>query len=304
MNFKRIESIMPVLHLLLVILVMFIWGVNFIFVKIGLQEISPLLLCARRFLLAGVPAIFFIKKPDIPIKVIVLYGVFMFGLQFSFVFWGMCVGMTPGMASLIMQVQIFFSIFFAALFYGERPQWTQIVGAVVAFSGIAVVTFHFDKHVSLFGFLCLMVAAASWAVGNLVAKKVGTKNLLSVVVWGSFFICIPMFIVAYIVEGPERFVASYHHLTWNGIGALMYIVYLSTCVGYGAWNWLLARYPVNVIVPFSLLVPLVGIVSSVIVFGEAFQLWKLVACLLVISGLCINIFSARFLRLKVDAEAA
>ena len=295
---------MPIPHLLLVLLVVLVWGINFIFVKLALQDMSPLLLCALRFLLASIPAIFFIKPPKVTFKMILGYGFFMFALQFSLVFMGMYVGMTPGMASLIMQVQVFFSMFFAVLLFGEQPQFTQIFGALVSFAGIGIVAFHFDQHVSLLGFACILGAAASWGIGNLIAKKMHTTDLISVVVWGSFVICLPMFAAALLLEGPQSFVKSYQHITWTGVGSLMYIVYASTWLGYGVWNWLLGRYPVNVVVPFTLLIPLVGIISSVVVFGEPFQLWKLVACLLVISGLCINIFSARFFRLKVSSEAA
>ncbi|RUR07218.1 EamA family transporter [Legionella sp. km772] len=295
---------MPIRHFLLVLLVILVWGINFIFVKLGLQEISPLLLCALRFLLASVPAVFFVKPPKASILMIAAYGFFMFALQFSLVFMGMYVGMTPGMASLIMQVQVFFSMFFAVLWFGEQPQLKQIVGALVAFAGIAVVALHFDQHVSLWGFLCILGAAASWGIGNLIAKKIDTSNLIAVIVWGSFIICLPMFAAALVIEGPQSFLNSYQHLSWKGFGSLLYIVYASTWVGYGVWNWLLGRYPVSVVVPFTLLIPLVGIISSVLVFGEPFQLWKLLACLLVITGLCINLFSARLFRLKLRSEAA
>lgn len=295
---------MPIQHLLLVFVVILAWGINFIFVKIGLQEIPPLLLCALRFFLASIPAIFFVKPPKASLWLVAAYGLFMFALQFSFVFLGMYVGMTSGMASLIMQVQVFFSMFFAVFLFGEQPQLKQIFGALVAFAGIGVVALHFDQHVSLLGFLCILAAAAAWGIGNLIAKKINTDNLISVIVWGSFIICLPMFAAALAIEGPQSFVSTYHHITWKGIGSLLYIVYISTWIGYGLWNWLLGRYPVSVVVPFTLLIPLVGIISSVLVFGEPFQLWKLVACLLVITGLCINIFSARLFRPKLRSEAA
>jgi O-acetylserine/cysteine efflux transporter len=295
---------MPIPHLLLVLLVILIWGINFIFVKLGLQEIPPLLLCALRFLFASVPAVFFIKPPDLPVKTVAAYGLFMFALQFSLIFISMHVGMTPGMASLIMQVQVFFSLFFAAIIFGERPKATQIFGALVSFAGIGIVAFHFDQNVSLLGFLLILGSAASWGVGNLIAKKLKPNHLISVVVWSTFIICLPMFALSLIFEGPASLVSTYHNITWKGFGSLLYIVYASTWLGYGAWNWLLGKYPVNVIVPFTLLVPLVGIVSSVIVFDEPFQSWKCVACLLVISGLCINILSSRFFALKTVVNAA
>lgn len=294
---------MPISHVLLAFLVVVIWGVNFIFVKLGLDEVSPLLLCALRFILASIPAVFFIKPPDVPFKLLALYGLFMFAMQFGFVFLGINAGMTPGMASLIMQMQVFFSMFFAVIFLGEQPSIGHIVGALVSFMGIALVAFHFDDNVSLLGFILILCAAGSWGIGNLVTKKIKSTNLVAVVVWGSFFASIPMSILALVFEGPSSFASSYERLTWQGVGALIYIVYASTWVGYGIWSWLLTRYPVGVIVPFTLLVPVVGILSSVVMLGEPFQLWKLVSGLLVISGLCINLISTRFFMTKVPSVA-
>lgn len=295
---------MPFTHLLLALLVVLVWGVNFIFVKLGLDEISPLLLCALRFLLVSVPAVFFIKPPAVPFRIIAAYGIVMFALQFSLLFLGMRVGMTPGMASLLMQVQVFFSMFFAVLFLGEKPTIGQITGALVSFSGIGLVAMHFDATISFLGFLCIMAAAATWGIGNLITKKIKTTNLISVIVWGSFITCFPMFLLALVFEGPDSFAYTYEHLSWKGSVAVLYIVYVSTWVGYGVWNWLISRYPVGMIVPFTLLVPVVGILSSILVLGEPFQLWKLVAGLLVISGLCINIISTRIFAAKAIPEAA
>ncbi|HAT2009740.1 TPA: EamA family transporter [Legionella pneumophila] len=291
---------MPFAHLLLALLVVFVWGINFIFVKLSLEEFSPLLLCAVRFLLASVPAVFFIKPPAVPFKIIAGYGLIMFALQFALLFIGLRVGMTPGVASLLMQVQVFFSMFFAIIFLGEQPQVGQIIGALIAFIGIGVVALHFDHNVSLMGFLCILAAAASWGIGNLITKKIHSVNLIAVIVWSSFVACLPMFILSLVFEGPESFVAAYEHMTWKGILSVLYIVYISTWVGYGVWNWLISRYPVGMVVPFTLLVPVVGILSSVFILGEPFYLWKLVAGLLVISGLCINLLTTRLFVAKTQ----
>ncbi|HEL8636852.1 TPA: EamA family transporter, partial [Legionella pneumophila] len=287
-------------HLLLALLVVFVWGINFIFVKLSLEEFSPLLLCAVRFLLASVPAVFFIKPPAVPFKIIAGYGLIMFALQFALLFIGLRVGMTPGVASLLMQVQVFFSMFFAIIFLGEQPQVGQIIGALIAFIGIGVVALHFDHNVSLMGFLCILAAAASWGIGNLITKKIHSVNLIAVIVWSSFVACLPMFILSLVFEGPESFVTAYEHMTWKGILSVLYIVYISTWVGYGVWNWLISRYPVGMVVPFTLLVPVVGILSSVFILGEPFYLWKLVAGLLVISGLCINLLTTRLFVAKTQ----
>jgi O-acetylserine/cysteine efflux transporter len=289
---------MPIPHLLLILLVVVIWGVNFLFVKIGLEEISPLLLCALRFILASIPAIFFIKRPKEPFKIVVAYGLVVFALQFGLLFLGMHVGMTPGMASLIMQVQVFFSMFFAVIFLGEQPRFFQVAGALVAFAGIGLVAFHFDDTISIAGFLLILAASASWGFGTLISKKVSAASLISVVVWGSFIASFPMLLLALLFEGPGSFVYTYEHISWRGAGALMYIVYASTWVGYGAWNWLVNIYPIGIIAPFTLLVPVVGIISSIIILGDPFETWQIMAGILVISGLCINLLSSRLLNHK------
>lgn len=295
---------MSLSHLLLALSVVLIWGVNFLSVKLGLNEISPLLFCALRFLLVSIPAVFFIKPPKLPFKMTISYALFMFGIQFSFTFLGMNLGMTPGVGSLIMQVQVFFSMFFAAVYLKDRPGYGQVVGSLISFTGIAIVACHFDQNVSVAGFLCILCAAAAWGVGNLIAKQMPAEALIPVIAWGSFYICIPMFFLAALVEGTDSIVATYHQLSWQGFGALSYVAYISTWLGYGIWNWLLIRYPVGVIVPFTLLVPVVGMISSMFIFDEPFEQWKVVAAFFVIGGLCFSLISSRIQRLKISPEVA
>ncbi|MFA5959318.1 MAG: EamA family transporter [Tatlockia sp.] len=280
---------MPIRHLFLALLVVLIWGINFLFVKLALDEIAPLLLCALRFLLASVPAVFFIKPPNLPFRIIALYGLVMFGLQFIFVFVGMHLGMTAGMASLIMQTQVFFSMLFAAILLEERTTRWQLLGAFVAFLGIGLIALHFDRSISLVGFLCLLGAAATWGAGNLITKKNKSDSMIALVIWGSFFAFIPMMGLSFYFDGYQTIIDSLVHLSWQSLIAIVYIVYLSTWVGYGIWNWLLSRHPVGTVVPFTLLVPIVGVLSSVVWLGEPFQSWKVLACFLVLCGLLINL---------------
>ncbi len=286
---------MPITHLLLALVVVIVWGFNFLFVKLSLEEFSPLFLCALRFLLASVPAVFFIKPPvGVPFRLIAWYGLIAFAMQFSFLFMGLYVGMTPGMTSIVMQVQIFFSLFFAIVFLGERPKVSQIAGALVSFTGIALIASNFEKSNSLLGFIFILAAAASWGIGTLITKKVKNnsgRTMFALVIWGSLVAVVPMLLLSLIFEGPQSMLYTYHHVTWVGASSLLYTVYGSTLVGYGIWNWLLSRYPVGVIVPFTLLVPIVGVLSSVLILAEPFEAWKLLAGLLVIGGLCINLLS-------------
>lgn len=293
---------MPFQHILLALLVVVVWGINFIFVTLALEEMAPLLLCAIRFILASIPAILFIPVPAVPFRIVVAYGLIMFGLQFSLLFMGMHMGMPPGLTSLVMQVQVFFSMFFAALVVKETPNRWQILGALISFAGIAVVAVHFDQNASFLGLILVLGAAATWGAGNLITKKTNNINMIALVVWSSFIVSGPMLLLSLCFEGTRSIVFTYEHLTWRGTAALLYIVYISTWVGYGVWNWLLGRYPVSTVAPFTLLVPIVGVVSSMVFLAEPFAYWKLTAGLLVIAGLCINIVGTRYLLAKVKPK--
>jgi O-acetylserine/cysteine efflux transporter len=207
---------------------------------------------------------------------------------------GMKAGMTPGLASLIAQVQIFFSIFFAAVLLNEMPSLIQIIGAIVSFSGIGLVAMHLDGSVTLPGFLLIIGASISWGLGNLVTKKLSHVNMISLVVWGSFVACFPILLVSLIFEGPRAIFNTFQHVTLLGVSSVCYIVYVSTWIGYGVWSKLIKEHPIATVVPFTLLVPVVGLFSSVLVLGEPLQSWKVFAGLLVITGLFINIIGSRY----------
>ncbi len=294
---------MPFTHLLLAVLVAVVWGINFIFLKLGLDEISPLFLCALRFIFASLPAIFFIKPPKAPVRKIILYGLIMFDLQFSCLFLGLYFGMTPGMASVIAQVQVFFSLFFAAFFLKLQPSFKQVLGALVSFLGIGLIGLHCDQNITALGFIFILGAAAAWGTGNLITKQLNDVNMISLVIWGSFVASIPMLLIALIVEGPSRIMDSYQHLSWKGISSVFYTVYISTWVGYGVWNWLLSRHNIATVVPFSLMIPIIAILSSVLILGESLEPWKLMAGFLVILGLYINIGRLPFINIKIKQEA-
>ncbi len=288
---------MPISHILLAVAVAAIWGFNFIAVKFALIDFNPLFLCAFRFFLASIPAVFFIKRPAAPFKWIILYGLIVFGLQFSFVFLGIKVGMPAGLASILMQTQVFFSLFFAMLFLAEFPKIWQIVGAIVSFSGIGLVGLHLDQSTTLAGFLCILAAASSWGIGNLITKRIGRVNMMSLVVWGSFTAFFPLLITSFAIEGSASIVHSLTHFTWKSMSSVCFIAYISTWMGYGIWNWLISRHPVTVVVPFSLLIPVFGMLCAVIILHEPYQVWKLISGILVVSGLCINLLGPRLLTL-------
>lgn len=289
---------MSIYHLFLTVLVMILWGSNFIFLKFSLDEMSPLFLCATRFFLVSFPAILFIKPPAAPLKWIILYGLLMFGLQFGLLFMGMYAGMPPGLTSLLGQIQIFFSMIFAAIFLREFPGVWQVIGGIISFVGIGVVAMHLDQSAPTAGFILIIAGSAAWGLGNLVIKKIGHVNAISLVVWGSFIAFFPLLLLSFLFEGRDQIAYSIQNISWLGASSVLYTVFASTLIGYGLWNWLISRYSVAIVVPFTLLAPVIAMICSILILNEPFQMWKLIAGLLVITGLFINFLAPRFLARK------
>ncbi len=281
------------LHFVLALVVVCIWGFNFVAIRVGLNGIPPLLLVFARFFLTSIPAIFFIKRPNIPFRKVVIYGLVMFALQFSLLFIGIGLGVAPGLASLITQVQIFFSILLGAIFFNETPHRWQFIGCLISFIGLLVVAMHVEGTVSIEGFFCLVGAAFFWSAGNLLSKKMGKVNTLSLVIWSSFIAWPPLLLLSILFEGYDTILLTLSNLSLTAAGATLYITYFSTLLGYGLWSYLIHHMPLATISSFTILIPIVAILSSVIVLNEPLEWWKILAALLVISGLAINLFGKK-----------
>ena len=282
------------LNFSLALLVVLIWGCNFVAIKLGVVGIPPLLLVFIRFFLTSIPAIFFIKRPNVPFRKVVLYGLVMFALQFSFLFLGIGLGVAPGLASLITQTQVFFSILLGATFLGEKPHRWQFIGCLISFLGLMVVAQNVEGTVSLEGFLSLIAAALFWSVGNLLSKKMGKVNTMALIVWSSFVAWPPLLVLTLAIDGYDKIVFSLTHLNGTSIGAALYIIYFSTFLGYGLWSYLIHELPLATITSFSILIPIVALISSSLILNEPLYTWKIIAALLVISGLAINLFGRKF----------
>jgi len=253
----------------------------------------PIFLVFCRFFLTCFPAILFVKRPEIPFRKFAAYGLVMFALQFTLLFSGMYMGVTPGLAALILQVQVFFTIFLGVVVLKEKLQKLQILGALASIGGIACIGANLQGEVTLTGFLLIIAAAATWAPGNVISKKIGPVNILSLVVWSSLVAWPPLLIASLCIEGPSTILQSLTTLHWKSIGAVLYITYLSTLFGFCMWNRLIQRYTLGTVAPFSLLSPVVGMLGSVLVFNEPLQSWKILAGGLIVIGLCINLLSTR-----------
>lgn len=284
---------MSLRHFLLALGVVTVWGVNFVAIRWGVDEVPPLLLTALRFALAAVPAVFFIRRPEVGLGILVAYGFAIGVLQFGLLFAAIKLGMPAGLSSLVMQLQAFFTIGLAIVFLGERPGLFQLLGAAVAFAGIGVIGLERLEGAALVPLLMTIAAALFWGIGNVITKKAGKVDMLSFVVWSSLVPPIPLFLASLVLEGPGALPQALGDVTWLGGGSLLFISYASTLFGYGAWSVLLQRYPANLVAPFTLLVPITGIGGAALLLGETVTGIEVVGSVLVFAGLLCNVLGPR-----------
>ena len=280
------------------LLVVLIWGVNFVVIHMGLVGVPPLLLGALRFLLVALPAVFLVPRPRIPFRWLLAYGLTISFGQFALLFSAMQVGMPAGVASLVLQAQMIFTLLFGALLLGERWQRHQPAALGLATLGLLVLASQQQAGgMSLAGFLLTLGAAASWGLGNIVTRRIsqlGQVNLLGLVVWGALVPPLPFLAAAYWLEGPTEMVNALSHLSWLSLLAILYLALMATIVDYGLWGRQLQRYPVAQVAPLTLLVPVVGLLAARLLLDERLQGGQWVGIGLVLSGLLVNLFWPRW----------
>ncbi len=274
--------------------VVVIWGLNFVVMKVGLQGLSPMLLGALRFTVASLPFLFFVRRPALPWRILAAYGLAQGLGQFSFLFWGLQLGMTAGMASVVMQMQAFFTLLMAAPLLGERARGWQWLGLAVALGGLLMIGMAHGEgpgQMTLVGFVLTACAAFMWALSNIVvryANRHGVYEPFDFIVWTSLFPILPFFALALGFEGWGPVHAQLQSLGWPALLSVAYLALLATLLAYALWTRLLQRHPAGRVTPFSLLVPVVGLAAAWLAFGEVPHPWQGAGTLAVLLGLVIN----------------
>jgi O-acetylserine/cysteine efflux transporter len=272
---------MPARHALLAVAVAVVWGVNFVIIHVGLADFPPLLFVALRFALVAFPAVFFLRRPAVPLGLVVGVGVFMCTGQFALLFVAMDQGLPAGLASLVLQMQVLFTIAFAVALLGERPSRTQVAGALLALGGMAVIGVGRGGNVPLGALALSITAAASWGVGNICTRRAQAEDPLALLVWASLIPPLPLAGLSLALgEGAPSIGAG-------GVLSVLYVVIGATFFGFGSWVWLMRRHPASRVAPFTLLVPPVGIAAAWVSLGEQPNTAELVGTGVVLVGLAI-----------------
>ena len=275
---------MSLRHVALAVLVAAIWGFNFVVIEVGLDDVPPLLLSALRYALASLALLVLLRRPPVPWRWILAVGGIIGVVKFSLLFVGMDIGVGAGLGSLVLQAQAFFTLGFAAVL-GERPRRAQLAGMALALLGLGLVATNADGADSLLGLGLVVLAAAAWGAGNLVIKRAGARDMVAFMTWICVVPPIPLLILSLSFEGTGAAADSLSHITLTGVACILYLAIVATVVGWAIWGFLLGRYSPAVVAPFSLLVPVFGLLSGALVLGEDLTAVELTAAALILAGL-------------------
>ena len=294
--------------LILALLVVIVWGANFTVIKLGLAGLPPMLLVALRYTFAAVPAIFFVKRPDIGWKYIIAYGMAVGVGQFSCLFYAMNIGMPAGTSSVILQSQVFFTLIFAAVLLKEHLRIFHALGVIISAIGLFFISGNIGSgqmsSLPLGALFLTLLAAAFWGISNIIvrfaskqaASQGKTIDMFGLVVWSSLVPPLPLFIFALILDSPETLLNILLGLSGQSIFAILYLSFLATLFGFGLWSFLLSKYPAGKVAPLSLLVPITGLITARAVLGEQLMPIQWLGCGIIILGLITSNFGSTILQ--------
>jgi len=282
--------------ILLAIAVAALWGFAFVPIRLGVGEMPPLVLTALRFFFSALPFAFFLKPPKAPAMIVIGFGAVLGIIKFGLLFTGMKLGMPAGLSSLIMQMQVFFTILLAALIARETPTRLQIIAIAVALGGVAIIAFSNDRGAPLLPFLMVLLASFFWGVANMLARRAGGADMLAFVVWASLVPPLPLIALSLGFDGKEAVLRPLMHPTPLAAACVAFLALGATIFCFSIWTRLLNRYPAAVVTPFALLVPIFGFFSGWLVLNEPLPMPVLIGTIFVLLGLAINVFGPRLLQ--------
>lgn len=285
---------MPIRDILKALIVVAIWGFNFVVIKLSVDALPPILAAALRFTFAAVPAVFFLRPPKTK-----WYFVVGFGVAFGFALYvllnlAIFIGMPAGLASVVLQVQAFFTILIALFVFKDVPRHTQILGGVIAFVGIGVIGYqHLGEGAGIWPFALTVAGALAWGTANVIAKAAGKVNAVAFTAWGALSAVVPLYLVSFLTEGFQPFVDAVTQPSVSNIVIIAFLAYPASLFGVAVWNSLLAKHPASVVAPFTLLVPITGLLSGWLVLGETVSVMEIAGGLLVVVGLGVTVIRPR-----------
>ena len=289
-------------HALLAAMTSVIWGLGFVATKFGIESFSAPQLTALRFLIASLP-IFLVPRPKIGWGMLVMIGLSLFAGQFLLLFFAFEAGMPPGLASVTQQMQVFFTVGLSALFLRDLPTPVQCTGMAIAFTGLALIAFTVGGDLKYIALGLALMGALSWAIGNILIKRLPDVPIFPLIAWASVVPPIPALLISSLQDNGPSLLVAIERASWTGICGAVYLGTVATMMAYAIWGKLLQLYPAGAVAPFALLSPCTGVIASVAVFGERFGPLRLGGMSLIVLGLVVILSFGRAKKAGTPIEA-
>jgi O-acetylserine/cysteine efflux transporter len=282
--------------------VVLVWGSNFVAMKLGLREVTPFQLGAGRYLFAVLPLLLFVRPPKLAPRWVILYGLCQGVGQFGLLFLALRAGMSASLASVMLQMQVFFTALFAALILKERIGRRLLAAMGIAALGLTclcVDALGRSSTVTLTGFVLCVAASAMWAVSNIVVRIAQQSTpqfeVLPFMVWSSMVPILP-FVALSLAFDPPATNWNLQAVSLTAWSSMAYLGWFATILGYAMWTGLLKRHPANRVAPFSLAVPPVGIAAGMLFLDEIVTPWQWAGIVLVVASLALVMLRPRMRR--------
>lgn len=279
--------------MLLAALVASLWGVNFVVIDWGMTGIPPLLFVAIRFAVVAL-AVVVVPRPRTGWRVVVGVGLFMSLGQFGLLYTSLALGLSPGLAALLLQAQAVFTVVIAAAALRERPTPAQAGGVALGVAGLAIVALGRGGDAPALAVCLALAAALSWAVGNVISRRAGVvtgrgrAGTLSLTVWSALVVPVPALALSLVVEGPPAIAAGLAAFGWQATLSTLYTAGLCTLFGYAVFNGLLGRNPSAAVVPWVLLAPVVAMGSAALLLHQTPTAAEVVGGLVLVAGVLVT----------------
>jgi O-acetylserine/cysteine efflux transporter len=272
---------------LLAALVALIWGINFLVIDWGMVGVPPLLFLAFRFVAVALPAVFLVRRPQVSWRILAVVGLTMSLGQFSLLYLALDRGMPPGLAGLVLQAQVVFTVVLSTAALREVPTRQQVLGVLLGSSGLAIIAAGRGGSVPLLALVLTLLAALSWATGNVVVRAAKVSGGLSVTVWSAVVVPVPALALALAVDGGSGVADGLAAFGWEAALSTAYTAVLASLVGYAIFNSLLARWPAAAVVPWILLVPVVSMSAAWVILGDTPAPGEVAGGVVMLAGLVV-----------------
>ena len=267
---------------------MALWGFNFSVIKLGVNQVDPLVLTAMRFTFAVFPLILFIKRPQVKWRYLISYG-----LTFGIGVWGLTTlsidaGTSAGMVSLLLDMSVVSGLCIGYFCLKETLHFNQVFGAGLALIGLVIILVSKDGNITLPGLLFVLAASVFWSINGLIVKKTNTQSVFAFNLWAMLFAPIPLLVLAAMTHGLDAILLLPYQINTPALFSALFQAYPTTLLGYWLWNKMIVKYDLSSVAPMTLLVPVFAMIGGYYFYQEAITLALILAAGFILSGLLIS----------------